>query len=151
VIRRHSPLPVGHHRGVDVTFSVRDDGQVDAHLGEDWRIFQDALDDSISSLPPRGAVGNGPSTYWVDHAEEGARTAHRHRDERPFTSGNITLLRVVGDAVVATYDFSDDEQSQAMPLDDFLALLAGWRSRILDSASHARAPLPETYRRNPAR
>jgi hypothetical protein len=84
---------------VDVTFSLRDDGRVDAHLGEGWRIFQDALDDSISSLPPRGAVGNGPSTYWVDRAKEGARNARRDGDKQPFTSGNITLLRVVGDAV----------------------------------------------------
>jgi hypothetical protein len=133
-----------------LTFSLRDDGQVDAHLGEAWRIFQDALDDSISSLPPRGALGNGPSTYWVDRAEEGARNAQRDGNERPFTSGNITLLRVVGDDVVATYDFSEDEPSQAMPLDDFLAVLDEWRSRIIESAVRATAPLPETYRRNPA-
>lgn len=37
---------------MDVTFSAREDGQVDAHLVGNWRLFQDALDDSISSLPP---------------------------------------------------------------------------------------------------
>jgi len=50
---------------MEVRFSVRDDGQVDVHLGPEWPIFNVALNDSISSLPPRGWTGNGPSTYWT--------------------------------------------------------------------------------------
>jgi hypothetical protein len=42
---------------MDVRFTVRGDGQVDASLGDGWRLFDEALGDSISSLPP-GAAGN---------------------------------------------------------------------------------------------
>jgi hypothetical protein len=137
---------------VDVTFSVRADGQVDAHLAAGWQIFQDALDDSISSLPPRGAPGNGPSAYWIDHAEQDARTAHESDDERPFAAGNITFLRVSDGMVVATYDFAEvDEPGQAMPIEEFLALLVEWRRRIEVSSATATEPLPDAYRRNPAR
>jgi hypothetical protein len=137
---------------VNVTFSVREDLQVDAHLSPDWPIFDHALGDSISSLPPRGAPGNGPSTFWIDEAERGARQAHRTGDTRPFLWGNITALRVVGDSVIAKFDFDEEEEpGEAMPLDDFLALLAEWRSRVLVSATSATEPLPETYRRNPIR
>ena len=137
---------------MDVTFSVRDDLQVDAHLGSEWPVYDHALGDSISSLPPRGARGNGPSTYWIDQAEEGAVKAHRTGDTKPFLWGNITVLRVVGDTVVANYDYDeDDEPGEALPMEDFLGLLAEWRRRVQVSAASAKEPLPETYRRNPAR
>jgi hypothetical protein len=137
---------------VDVSLSVRADGQVDVHHAAGWQIFQDALDDSISSLPPRGAPGNGPSAYWVDHAEQGARTARESGDERPFASGNITFLGVSDGMVVATYDFAeDDEPGQAMPIEEFLALLVEWRRRIEASSASATEPLPDTYGRNLAR
>jgi len=137
---------------VDVTFSAREDGQVDAHLVGNWRLFQDALDDSISSLPPRGVPGNGPSTYWIDHAEHGTVAAHDRRDDRPFTGGNITRLSVRGDRIVASYDFNEeDELGQEMPLADLLALLGEWRRRVVEAAANAKEPLPETYRRNPFR
>jgi hypothetical protein len=142
---------VRDHGRVDVTFSVRADGQVDTHLAAGWQIFQDALDDSISSLPPRRAPGNGPSAYWVDRAEQGARAARESGDERPFASGNITFLRVSDGMVVATYDFAEnDEPGQAMPFEEFLALLVEWRRRIEASSASTTQPLPDTYRRNPA-
>ena len=135
---------------IEVRFSVRDDGQVDAHLGPGWPTFDVALNDSISSLPPRGWTGNGPSTYWIDHADRGARDAHARRDDQPFARGNETLLYVRGGSVVASYEYADpDKAGETMPLTDFLELLAGWRRRVADSASAAMAPLPETYRRNP--
>lgn len=81
---------------MEVTFTTRDDGQVDAFIGPGRPVFQEALLDSISSLPPRGAEGNGPSTYWIDQAEAGARSAHETGDERPFLWGNITVLSVHG-------------------------------------------------------
>ena len=135
-----------------MSFSVRDDLQVDAHLGPEWPVFDHALGDSISSLPPRGAPGNGPSTYWIDQAQEGAVKAHRAEDTKPFLWGNITVLHVECDTVVAKYDYDeDDEPGEALPLEDFLELLAEWRTRVQDSAASATEPLPETYRRNPAR
>ena len=134
---------------VEVNFSVRDDLQVDARLGPEWPVFDDALGDSISSLPPRGATGNGPSTYWIDQAEKGAVEAHRSGDIRPFLWGNITVLRVIDNMVVAKYDYDDDEPGEAVPLNDFLEVLTEWRRRVQASAQAATKPLPETYRRNP--
>lgn len=139
-------------RSVQVTFSAREDGQVDAHLEGELRLFNHALADSISSLPPRGAQGNGPSTYWIDHAAEGVRRAAMNGDERPFTSGNITVLQVSGgDTVVAKHEYDeDDEPGDALPLVDFLALLAAWRHQVIEAATASTSPLPETYRRNPS-
>jgi hypothetical protein len=137
---------------MEVTYSIRDDGQVDAHVGPDLPLFNEALSDSISSLPPRGATGNGPSTYWIDIAEAGARRAAELDDETPFTSGNVTFLQVTEGRVIAAYDFADeDEPRDAIPLHDFLELLAGWREQVLAQAADNHKPLPETYRRNPAR
>jgi hypothetical protein len=128
---------------------VRDDGQVDVDVGSAWPILNDALNDSISSLPPRGLRGNGPSTYWIDQASPGVRKAQATGDDRPFIRGNATLLRLQGDSVVAAYDYADpDEPGETMPLEDFVSLLARWRSRVQESASTATSPLPETYRRN---
>jgi hypothetical protein len=136
----------------EVRFSVHDDGQVDAHLGPGWPTFDVALNDSISSLPPRGWPGNGPSTYWIDHADRNARDAHARRDDRPFARGKETVLYVRGGSVVASYGYAHpDKADETMPLTDFLELLADWRRRVADSASTATAPLPETYRRNPPR
>jgi hypothetical protein len=127
------------------------DGQVDLQLGTGWPIFNKALSDSISSLPPRGVEGDGPSTYWIDVAEAGVLRAVETGDTRPFTGGNVTLLKFDGDQVVATFDFSDDEPRESMPVEDFLDLLREWRRRIVLSAASASGSLPETYRRNPAR
>jgi hypothetical protein len=106
----------------------------------------------VSSLPPRGAGGVGPSTYLIDVAEEGAAIrASEQGDERPFTAGNVTRLRVRSERVTACLDFAEDEPGEAMPLADFLAILGVWRVRVLDGASASTSALPETYRRNPAR
>jgi hypothetical protein len=136
---------------MEVRFSVCNDGQVDAQLGPDRPIFNLALSDSISSLPPRGQPGNGPSTYWTNHADRGTRQAHERSDYRPFTFGNETLLCLRGDDVVAKYEYAEpDELGETMPLSDFLALLSEWRRRVEQSASTATTSLRETYRRNPA-
>ncbi len=133
---------------VDVTFSERDDGQVDARLDGDWPTFNHTLEDSISSLPPRGATGVGPSTYWIDVADDGARRAAAAGDERPFTWGNITQLRVRSGRVFASLDIDDPtDDDEAIPLDEFLHLLSAWHVRVLASASSEQ--FSETYRRNP--
>ena len=136
----------------EVTFTKRDDGQVDAHLGDEWPIFNHALADSVSSLPPRGAPGMGPSTYWIDVAKERALRAAEHRDERPFTWGNVTQLLVREGQVVARYDYDEPgDPVELLPLAEFLVLLDRWRERVLESARMATELLPETYRRNPMR
>jgi hypothetical protein len=135
---------------MNVGFSVRTDGQVDVHLGPEWPVLNDALNDSISSLPPRGGSGNGPSTFWIDHAESGARTAHRTGDERPFIWGNSTRLLVLGDSVVASYDYAEtNEPGEEMPMSEFFSVLKEWRRRVTEEAEKATQPLSELYRRNP--
>jgi len=143
---------VKHDEGMSIEFSLRDDGQVDANLGADWPIFTDALNDAISSLPPRGAKGNGPSTYWIDLAENGLRRAAQTGESQPFISGNATVLRVSGESVVAAYDYAEPgEPGEQLPLSEFIAILAEWRRLVTESARQATQPLPETYRRNPHR
>jgi hypothetical protein len=135
---------------MDVRFTQREDGQVDVDLGSDWSLFSEALNDSVSSLPPRGAKGNGPSTYWIDLATEGLTRALAPASDRPFTWGNITLLRLKAGRVEARYDFDEEDvDGQFLEVADFQQVLAEWRRRIEESASASTSPLPETYRRNP--
>lgn len=131
------------------TFTRRGDGQIDAKV-EGYDLFNEALADSISSLPPRGAEGCGPSTYWIDVALEGARKSAATGDSRPFTAGNITYLRVDGNNVVAAVDYHEDEEhAERMPIATFTALLTQWRSLVVESQKDAAEVLPATYRRNP--
>ena len=136
---------------MDMRFTQRQDGQVDVDLGPEWPLFNEALGDSISSLPPRGATGDGPSAYWVDVAARGLKRALATGSSRPFIWGNTTLLRLSGGKIEARHDFGDEaEPGQFLEVDDFLRLLGEWRVRIQRSAERAKAPLPETYRRNPS-
>lgn len=132
-------------------FSTREDGQVDVDLGPEWQLFTEALNDSISSLPPRGAAGTGPSTYWVDVASHGLDRSLASGSDRPFTWGNITLLRLKGGRVEARYDFDDDEEhGQFLDVEDFQRILDRWREKIQQSAAASSSALPDTYRRNPS-
>jgi hypothetical protein len=92
---------------MQVDFSVREDGQIDAELAGDWPVFNEALSDSISSLPPRGEPGRGPSTYWIDVAARGAR---------PFPNAATSVvhiatapLRVKGGQFASFDDDSSDD------------------------------------------
>lgn len=135
---------------VDTRFSRRDDGQVDVDLGPDWPLFTEALNDCVSSLPPRGAAGNGPSTYWVNVATLGLERAVASGMDRPFAWGNITLLRLHAGRVEARYDFDEEGvPGEVLDLDEVRQLLGDWRARIEQSAAMSAQPLPETYRRNP--
>ena len=137
-------------RCVDASFTERDDGQVDIDLGPGWSLLTEALNDSVSSLPPRGAKGNGPSIYWVDVALLGLECARATGSDRPFTWGNITLLRLNNSRVEARYDFDEEDvEGQLVDVHDLERILQVWRQRIQQSAAASTAPLPEMYRRNP--
>jgi hypothetical protein len=143
---------IGQSAAVRVSFSVRDDVQVDAHVDGGLPVLNEALSDSISSLRPRGAQGITPSTYWIDQAIAGALRAAESADERPFLWGNVTVLRPLGSSVVANYDDDeDDEPGDAIPLIESLALLDEWRQRVIARAAMSTTALPETYRRDPTR
>ena len=123
---------------------------MDVDLGPDWGLFTEALNDCVSSLPPRGAKGNGPSTYWVDVARLGLDRAMASGSDRPFTSGNITLLRLHEGQVEARFDFDEEDVAgQFLEIDEVRQLLDEWRRRIEENAAASTSPLPETYRRNP--
>ena len=131
-------------------FSEREDGQVEVDLGPDWPLLTEALSDSVSSLPPRGAPGNGPSTYWVDVALRGLAEAQHTGSNYPFAWGNSTLLRVSEGRVEARYDYDEEDvEGEFLETDTLRVLLERWRERIHESATRSTAPLPETYRRNP--
>ena len=135
---------------MEAQFTRREDGQVDVDLGPEWRLVTEALNDCVSSLPPRGATGNGPSTYWVDEASAGLDRAQASGTDRPFTWGNITLLRIKQGHVEARYDFDEEDVAgQFLDVGDLRRVLDDWRARIEESASASTSPLPETYRRNP--
>jgi hypothetical protein len=137
-------------QGMEARFAERDDGQVDIDLGPQWTLFTEALNDSVSSLPPRGPKGNGPSTYWVDVARLGLDRALALGSDRPFAGGNSTLLRLNEGKVEARYDFDEEEvPGQFADVDEVQRIFDDWRQRIQASASARTSPLPATYRRNP--
>jgi hypothetical protein len=135
---------------MDARFSSREDGQVDVDLGPEWPLFTEALNDCVSSLPPRGAKGNSPSTYWVDVAKVGLDRALASGSERPFTGGNVTVLRLSGGRVEARFDFDDEEvPGEFLDIRGVQRVLDDWRQRIQEAASASTSPPPETYRQNP--
>lgn len=135
---------------MDVQFTSREDGQVDVDLGPDWPVFTEALNDCVSSLPPRRAKGKGPSTYWVEVARDGLNSALASGTDRPFTWGNITLLRLNRGRVEARYDFDDEDvPGEFLDVSDVTRILDEWRDRIQQAATKSTARLPQTYRRNP--
>jgi hypothetical protein len=135
---------------VTPTFTTRPDGQVDVQLDCDCPLLNDALADSVSSLPPRGEDGVGPSTYWVDVALAGLERALGEGTDRAFAGGNATQFRVFEGRIEARYDYADDDESgEFIEIDVFRSILGEWRDRIVESASAATERLPDTYRRNP--
>ncbi|MCP2265011.1 hypothetical protein ACFQHV_11500 [Promicromonospora thailandica] len=135
---------------MDARFPQREDGQVDIDLGPEWTLFTEALNDCVSSRPPRGAVGNGPSTYWVDVALGTLDSALASGSDRPFTWGNATLMRLKAGRVEARNEYDgDDIEGQFLEVETLRDLLARWRREIVRSAAGATSALSETYRRNP--
>jgi len=107
-------------------------------------VLQEALDDSIGTRPPPGAPQGGPSTYWIDQAIQGLRARLSQPSDRPFAEGNITYLRLLGDLVIASYDFAPEENGEPVDAEEFLSLLTAWRAAAVsvDQASEDRLPPP---------
>jgi hypothetical protein len=83
-------------------------------------------------------------------ATDGLSRALASGSDRPFTWGNVTLLRLNSGRVEARYDFEEEEVAgQFLDVDAFQRIMAEWRRRIAERASASKSPLPETYRRNP--
>jgi hypothetical protein len=119
---------------MELRFSRRPDGIIDASLGPDHAMLNHALEDAVSSRAPRGAPRPGLSTYWIDQAEVRARSAAAEGSREPFASGNVTYLRLDGDRVVAGYDFDPAEaETDSISLEEFLRLLAAWRTEVVDA------------------
>lgn len=132
------------------TFRTGTNGLVHVIVTGDHDTLNDALNDIFSSRPPLGWVGDGPSTYWIDRARRQFEEARANGSVECFVGGNDAQLRLIDGTVEARYEYSyPDEPGDRMPVDEFVALLDEWRTRIKASAAKATSPLPETYRRNP--
>jgi hypothetical protein len=128
---------------------LREDGSVDARLGPDWPIFNEALADAISSLPPRGSKERHLSTYWIDNTLDRLRRLRTARESGPVAGGNAYSIHASGNDVRAVFDYGDEDSYELMPADEFEDLLERWRQRVLDVQRHETREVPETYRRNP--
>jgi hypothetical protein len=116
-----------------VTFTQRRDGIIEASLAE-MPMFSHALNDSVSSRAPRGAVHTGLSAYWIDRVERDARAALAAGSSAPFASGNITVFYVIQDRVQASLEFDDEgSEAESVTVGDFFDLLDAWRQRVIDS------------------
>lgn len=133
------------HSMIDYTFDIHDDGQVFITV-PNLEIMSEALNDAISSLPPRGDATSKPSTYWIDHA-----LSRLDKDERHISGGNCTILSLTKrDNIRAEYDYDGGKgRKQEIPRADFRRALMLWRALVISSAQQSTANLPETYRRNP--
>lgn len=105
-VRRDRAVPGSARNGQDVPvsirFSMRDDGTIEAHCGLPDGLFDQALNDAVSSRAPRGAVHHGLSTYWIDRAKSALRLALDETRTLPLASGNATSLRLEDDRIVSS-------------------------------------------------
>jgi hypothetical protein len=137
---------------VQVEFvALRDDGTIDARLGSDWPIFNEALADAVSSLP-RGSKETRLSTYWIDQTLERLAALRAQDQTGRIAGGNAYSLAFDGAGVEAIFDYGDpDEDVELMSVDDFRSILEGWRAAVIAAQDHETRTVPETYRRNPWR
>jgi hypothetical protein len=145
-----SPLGAGILAVMEVDFvQLRDDGTVDARLGPGFHVFNEALADSISSIPPRGSTERHLSTYWIDQTLDRLVAMRTKGEHGRIASGNAYSIRYSGDLVTAVFDFGDDDSIEAMQVDEFIDLLKRWGSRVRQVQKDETREIPETYRRNP--
>lgn len=138
---------------MEYEFTVSNEGLVEVALADDLPYMSHALEDSLGTRPPRGAPQDGPSTYWIDTtlAQLNGRMIDGGAD--PIASGNITYLIVRDGSVQARLDIDsdDDDNYDAVPVEDFLALLRAWRSRVMleSPVANTRMPPPRAARPMP--
>jgi hypothetical protein len=138
---------------MEYAFTVSAAGFVDVALADELPYLRHALEDSLGTRPPRGAPQDGPSTYWIDQAlaELSKRLTYGGKDS--IASGNITYLVVRGQTVQARLDIDseDDQNYDAVPVDDFIELLSAWRARVMLQSPSAdkRLPPPQPARPMP--
>jgi hypothetical protein len=129
---------------------LRDDGTIDARLGSEWPIFNEALADAVSSLPPRGSSEARLSTYWIEQTLARLATLEARNETGPIASGNAYSLVFDGDGVEAVFDYGDpNEEVELMSTADFRSILEGWHRAVLAAQAHETRTVPQTYRRNP--
>src|SRR5664280_2589037 len=77
-------------------------------------------------------------------SDSGLRARLSQPSDRPFAEGNITYLRLLGDLVIASYDFAPEENGEPVDAEEFLSLLTAWRAAAVsvDQASEDRLPPP---------
>lgn len=120
MLRRRAPRAVvGPRRAARVTAiwhsayvevelrQLRDDGTIDVRLGPDWPIFNEALADAVSSLPPRGSDEKRLSTYWIDRMLERLDALQNEGTTGSIAAGNAYSIVFDGDGVEAVFAYGD--------------------------------------------
>src|SRR4051794_24959938 len=109
---------------IDADF-FEDRGLVWVTLGSSRPGWYEAMNDSISSLSPRGQSPE-LSTYWIDHALTRVNSPPGTR----ITGRNSTRIERTATGVVAKSDYEMFEDEH-MSVDDFDSLLRAWRDRVV--------------------
>ena len=125
-------------------FEVTKEGLVDVLPVGAGSLMDYALADCLGTRPPRGAVQDGPSTFWIDRALQVLEDQLSSEDGEPFAAGNACYLQLRGGSVEARYDFDPDDSDSVdpMPVDEVLSLLRAWRAKTLsvDATASQRVP-----------
>jgi hypothetical protein len=99
---------IWHSAYVEVELrQLRDDGTIDVRLGPDWPIFNEALADAVSSLPPRGSDEKRLSTYWIDRMLERLDALQNEGTTGSIAAGNAYSIVFDGDGVEAVFAYGD--------------------------------------------
>jgi hypothetical protein len=125
------------------------DGTADARLGPGFHVFNEALADSITSIPPIGSTERHLSTYWIDQTLDRLVSIRTKGEHGRIASGNAYSIRGSDDLVTAVFDYGDDDSIETMPVDEFIGLLKRWGTRVRQVQKDETREVPETYRRKP--
>lgn len=132
---------------MDYSFRRAPDGQVLVTLPTS-RAFTEALNDAVTSMPPRGDRDSRQSTYWIDRALRTIDELSGSAAPTYVQGGNEASLWLDGDTVRAhsDYELFDDD---SMPVSDLVGLLEAWRAEVVEARTSSPARFADTYRRNP--
>jgi hypothetical protein len=124
------------------------EGLIWADLGDGREVFNEALNDTISALSPRGEEP-ALSTYWIDHALDNVRRPNTDGDAQ-ISSGNATVLFRKGSRVRAE-SLYDTLEAEWMDVSEFEQGLHDWRAEV-DRARRSGMTVASdqsNYQRNP--